>query len=86
MRNALETLALDGYFDSNPEADQFRFSKKGILYILANMEKSDYDNFQILSQYQSNAETANASISLKDTLLTVRGVERFVVSPPTSRY
>lgn len=80
MRNALETLALDGYFDSNPEADQFRFSKKGILYILANMEKSDYDNFQILSQYQSNAETANASVSLKDTLLTVRGVERFVVS------
>ncbi len=80
MRNALETLALDGYFDSNPEADQFRLSKKGILYILANLEKSDYDNFQILSQYQSNSETANASISLKDTLLTVRGVERFVVS------
>ncbi len=80
MRNALETLALDGYFDSNAEADQFRLSKKGILYILANLEKSDYDNFQILSQYQTNSENANASISLKDTLLTVRGVERFVVS------
>ena len=80
MRNALETLALDGYFDSNAQADQFRLSKKGIMYILANLDKSDYDNFQIISQYQTNGETANATISLKDTLLTVRGVERFVVS------
>ena len=80
MRNALESLALDGYFDSNPEADQFRLSRKGIMYILANLDKSDYDNFQIISQFQANSENANASISLKDTLLTVRGVERFVVS------
>ena len=50
------------------------------MYILANLDKSDYDNFQVISQYQTNSETANASITLKDTLLTVRGVERFVVS------
>ncbi|WP_373514013.1 hypothetical protein, partial [Persicitalea sp.] len=80
MRNALESLTLDGYFDSSPEADQFRLSRKGIMYILANLDKSDYDNFQIISQYQANSEMANASISLKDTLLTVLGVERFVVS------
>jgi hypothetical protein len=80
MRNALERLSLDGYFESNPAADQYRLSRKGIMYILANMDKSDYDNFQIISQFQSNSELTNASISLKDTLMTVRGVERFVVS------
>lgn len=80
MRNALERLSLDGYFDSDPVADQYRLSRKGIMYILANIDKSDYDNFQIISQFQSNSELANATISLKDTLLTVRGVERFVVS------
>lgn len=80
MRNALERLSLDGYFDSDPAADQYRLSRKGIMYILANVDKSDYDNFQIISQFQSNSELANATISLKDTLMTVRGVERFVVS------
>lgn len=80
MRNALERLSLDGYFDSDPVADQYRLSRKGIMYILANIDKSDYDNFQVISQFQSNSELANASISLKDTLMTVRGVERFVVS------
>lgn len=80
MRNALERLALQGYFESNAQADEFRISRKGIMYILANMDRSDYDNFQITSQFESNSEVANATISLKDTLLTVRGVERFVVS------
>ncbi len=80
MRNALERLSLDGYFVSDPAADQYRLSRKGIMYILANVDKSDYDNFQIISQFQANSELANATISLKDTLMTVLGVERFVVS------
>lgn len=80
MRNTLERLTLDGYFDSNPEADSYRLSRKGIMYLMASMEKGDYDNFQIVSQFQANSEVANVTISMKDTLLTVRGVERFVVS------
>ena len=80
MRNALERLSLEGYFLSDPLADQYRLSHKGVMYILANVDKSDYDNFQIISQFEANSELANATISLKDTLMTVRGVERFVVS------
>ncbi|MPR34275.1 hypothetical protein [Salmonirosea aquatica] len=80
MRNALERLSLDGYFISDPLADQYRLSRKGVMYILASVDKSDYDNFQIISQFEANSELANATISLKDTLMTVRGVERFVVS------
>ena len=80
MRNALERLTLDGYFEANAQTDEYRVTRKGIMYILANLNKGDFDNFQILSQFETNSENANASISLKDTLLTVRGVDRFVVS------
>ncbi len=80
MRNALERLTLDGYFDSNPEADLYRLSRKGMMYLMASLDKGDYDNFQIISQFQANSEVANATISMKDTLLTVLGVEQFVVS------
>ncbi len=80
MRAALERLALDGYFEANAQTDEYRVSKKGIMYILANLGKGDFDNFQIISQFESNSDVANATISLKDTLMTVLGVERFVVS------
>lgn len=80
LRRSLERLALDGYFIYDKRSDEFAISKKGVLYILANMDKTDYDNFQITSQFSANDETANATIYLPDTLLTVLGVSRFVVS------
>ncbi|TDB68965.1 hypothetical protein [Arundinibacter roseus] len=80
MRSALERLSLQGYFEANEKADLYRLTRKGVMYILANTDKSDYDNFQIISQFEANSELANATISMKDTLLTIRGVERFVVS------
>ncbi|HEV7351228.1 hypothetical protein [Telluribacter sp.] len=80
VRQALERLTLQDYFQSNRATEEYSLSRKGIMYIMANMDKSDYDNFLISSQFQANSEVANATISLTDTLLTVRGVERFVVS------
>ncbi|MBB5287551.1 hypothetical protein HNQ92_005715 [Rhabdobacter roseus] len=80
LRRALEQLSLQGYFEYNQLTDEYRVTRKGILYVLANFDKSDYDNFQISSHFQANSDVANATINLKDTLLTVRGVERFVVS------
>lgn len=80
MKRTLQSLALQGYFEANPETDEYRFARKGILYVLASMQKSDYDNFQITSLFEANSEVANATISLKDTLMTVRGVQRFIVS------
>ena len=80
LRRTMERLTLEGYFMYDKVTDQFALSKKGVLYVLANLEKADYDNFQITSQYTANSETANATISLSDTLLTVLGVSRFVIS------
>ncbi|MCF2445085.1 hypothetical protein L0657_14050 [Dyadobacter sp. CY345] len=80
IRRALQRLALEGYFKYDKTTDEYSVSKKGILYVLGSLDKTDYDNFQVSSQFASNDETANATISLKDTLLTVLGVGRFIVS------
>jgi hypothetical protein len=80
LRRSLERLALDGYFIYDKRSDEFAISKKGVLYILANLDKADYDNFQITSQFSANEELANATIYLPDTLMTVLGVSSFVVS------
>ncbi|SEJ57783.1 hypothetical protein SAMN04487995_5415 [Dyadobacter koreensis] len=80
IRRALQRLALEGYFKYDKTTDEFSVSKKGVLYVLGSLDKTDYDNFQVSSQFAANDETANATISLKDTLLTVLGVGRFVVS------
>jgi hypothetical protein len=86
LRRSLERLALDGYFIYNQPTDEFAISKKGVLYILANLDKADYDNFQVVSQFTANDETANATITLGDTLLTVLGVSHFIVSDSLKIY
>ncbi len=86
LRRTLERLYLDGYFLYSKETDEYALSKKGVLYILANLEKTDYDNFQITSQFTSSDELANATINLKDTLMTVRGVSKFVISDSLNIY
>ncbi|TLU97865.1 hypothetical protein [Dyadobacter luticola] len=80
IRNALQRLTLENYFIYNKTTDEFALSKKGALFVLANIDKADYDNFQVVSQYTANEEVANATIYLPDTLLTVLGVSSFVVS------
>jgi hypothetical protein len=80
LRRSLERLALEGYFIYDKASDEFAVSNKGVLYVLANLDKTDYDNFQISSQFTANEELANATIYLPDTLLTVLGVSSFIVS------
>jgi len=86
LRRSLERLALDGYFIYNKPTDEYALSKKGALYVMANMDKADYDNFQVVSQFTSDDEKANATITLGDTMLTVLGVSRFVVSDSLKIY
>ncbi|MCF0059582.1 hypothetical protein [Dyadobacter sp. CY356] len=80
IRRALQRLALDGYFIYDKKTDEFAVSKKGVLYVLGSLDKTDYDNFQVTSQFSASDEVANATINLPDTLLTVMGVGRFIVS------
>lgn len=86
IRRALQRLALDGYFIYDKKTDEFAVSKKGILYVLGSLDKTDYDNFQMTSQFSANEEVANATISTKDTLLTILGVGRFIVSDSLKIY
>lgn len=80
VRRVLERLTLEGYFQYHPDLDEYSLTRKGIFYIMANANKTDFDNFTLRSVFPSNEKLANASISLKDTLLTIRGVESFTIS------
>src|SRR5690606_25050372 len=62
------------------DLDEYSLTRKAIFYVMANANRVDFDNFTLRSVFPSNDNLANASISLKDSLLTIRGVERFVIS------
>ncbi|GAB3731961.1 hypothetical protein [Spirosoma lituiforme] len=80
LRGSLNRMVLEGYIDRDPNTSLMRLSRKGYLYVLAYTQKRDYDNFQVQSLFASNDSTKNATINLDDKLLTIRGVERFVLS------
>lgn len=80
VRRIVERLTIDGYFDYHEDLDEYSLTRKAIFYVMANANRVDFDNFTLRSVFPSNDNLANASISLKDSLLTIRGVERFVIS------
>jgi len=80
LRGALGRMVLEGYLDRDPTTGLMRLSRKGYLYVLAYAGKRDYDNFQVQSLFASNDSIKNATINLDDKLLTIRGVDRFVLS------
>lgn len=86
LNGALDRMVLEGYIDKDANTGLMRLSRKGVLYVLANAQKRDYDNFQIQSLFASNDSTKNATINLTDNLLTVRGVNRFVISDSLKIY
>ena len=86
IRGSLNQMVRQSYLENNPEADLYALSKKGILYILANINKTDYDNFQITSLFNNTESLANASIDLADTVLTIRGVSSFTISDSLKIY
>ena len=80
LRGALNRMVLEGYLDRDPTTDKMRLSQKGVLYVLANIQKHDYDNFRVQSLFASNDSIKNATINLNDKILTIRGVDRFTLS------
>jgi hypothetical protein len=80
LRGALNRMVLEGYLDRDNNTKLMRLSRKGILYVLANVQKQDYDNFQVQSLFASNDSIKNATINLDDKIMTIRGVNRFVLS------
>ncbi|QJW92462.1 hypothetical protein HNV11_22925 [Spirosoma taeanense] len=80
LRGALNRMVLEGYIDRDANTGLMRLSRKGILYVLANAQKRDYDNFQVQSLFASNDSTKNATINLDDKIMTIRGVDQFTLS------
>lgn len=80
MRDILNRMVAEGYFEMDPQTEVMRLSRKGVLYVLANMGKKDYDNFLINSRFPSNDSLTNATIDLRNKVMTIRGVERFTIS------
>lgn len=80
LRGSLNRMVLEGYIDQDNTTKLMRLSHKGALYVLAYAQKKDYDNFQVQSLFSSNDSLKNASIDLNDKILTIRGVNRFVLS------
>ena len=79
LRGALNRMVLEGYLDRDAQG-MLRLSQKGLLYVLANIGKRDYDNFQVQSTFNSTDSVKNASIDLTDKIMTIRGVNGFVIS------
>lgn len=80
VRAAFNQLYFEGYVVTDPKNGLLRLTNKGVLYVLANNKQADFDNLQISSLYPANSTTANASIDLKDNVLTIRGVDKFTIS------
>ncbi|MFD2932253.1 hypothetical protein [Spirosoma flavum] len=80
LRGSLNRMVLEGYLDRDAKTGLMRLSRKGALYVLAYAQKRDYDNFQVQSLFASNDSTKNATINLDDKILTIRGVDRFILS------
>ena len=80
MRGGLQSLLQRGYIDFNPIDDIYRTNRKTQHTIVAFSGKKDYDNFLISSLFSSKDSTTNATINMKDKMLTIRGVRRFSLS------
>ena len=86
LRGALNRMVLEGYLTRDNTTSLMRLSRKGALYVLAYAHKQDYDNFQVQSLFASNDSIKNASIDLNDKILTIRGVNQFVLSDSLKIY
>lgn len=88
LRGALARMVMDGYLLRDDRTGLLRLSPKGALYYFAYNDKSDYDNFEIRSYFNTNDSTKNATLKLDDPqrFLVVRGVDRFTISDTLKIY
>ncbi len=80
IRGGLQSLLQRGYIDYNPVSDIYRTNRKTQHTIIAFNGKKDYDNLLIRSLFNSRDSTTNATLNLKDKILTIRGVRQFSLS------
>ncbi|MFN8354499.1 MAG: hypothetical protein U0Y10_08640 [Spirosomataceae bacterium] len=88
VREAMLSMLQQGMVDFDEQNETVRFSRKGKHYLEAYNKRKDYDTFLIPSFYggSSKDSTGNASINLKDNILTIRGVKQFQLSDSLGVY
>jgi hypothetical protein len=90
LRNAMLYMMQQGFVEYDAEVENLKLSRKGLHYLNANAGRKDYDSFVIPSFYvgsgKDSSSTANATISLKDNQLTIRGVKQFHLSDSLNVY
>jgi hypothetical protein len=81
IKNAYTDMQEKGLVEIDLD-EGMKLSRKGKHYINSYLGKKDFDNFLIPSFYSSNTKdsSANASLNLKDNLLTIKGVKNFSLS------
>lgn len=82
IKDAMLNMVQAGMVDFDENTETIRLSRKGQHYVQAYAKKKDYDTFLIPSFYGSSTKdsTGNATITLKDNQLIIRGVNQFQVS------
>lgn len=88
IREAMFSMLQQGMVDFDDQNETVKFSRKGKHYLEAYNKQKDYDTFQIPSFYggSSKDSTGNATINLKDNILTIRGVKQFQLSDSLGVY
>ncbi|MEQ9301646.1 MAG: hypothetical protein RIF33_23910 [Cyclobacteriaceae bacterium] len=77
MKGAMMNLWQFGFIEYEPQTGQILVKHKADHYYQSNMEKKDFDNLIIPSLINSSA---NATFKLDSSQLTVRGVERVLLT------
>lgn len=81
LKSGLMGAVQQGFIYYNPATDLFSITTKGNHYLMANTGKKDFDEILIPSVYGTSKDsTANATLTLNDKSLVIRGVKRFNLS------
>jgi hypothetical protein len=81
LKSGLMVAVQQGFIYYNPSTDLYNITPKGQHYLLANTGKKDFDEILIPSVYGTSKDsTANATLSLSDKTLLIRGIKRFNLS------
>ncbi|MCU0325601.1 MAG: hypothetical protein MUF45_10170 [Spirosomaceae bacterium] len=86
LEGGLIVAVQQGYLSYEPQNDIYKMTRKGEHYLAAFQGRRDFDDFLIPSLFSGRDSASNATLSLNDKGLTVRGIKRFNLSDSLGIY
>jgi hypothetical protein len=86
MVGGLVGAVQQGFFSYDPINDIYRITRKGEHYLSAFQGKRDFDDFLIPSLYSGRDSASNATLTMNDKGLIIRGIKRFSLSDSLQIY